>query len=177
MKKIILVFLVSLWCSGLSAQDNAAHAKGYGGLVSFGGDVGVTEGVVCNAFSLLTVHGVNLGHGEFVGCGTGLKYDFSGVVKLPVFLAAKYGFLDGHLSPFVDFCVGGEMIFKDSDIGGALIVSPAVGVDFSVFSFRVGYLCEAGRYVKREWEDGRLHIGDGILMKLHSISMTLAYNF
>lgn len=177
MKKIILVFLVSLWGSGLSAQNKDVHVEEYVGLISFGGDVGVTEGVISNSFSLLTLYGANLGHGEFVGCGTGLKYDFCGAVKLPVFLAAKYSFRNEHLSPFVDFRIGGEMIFKGKSIGGALIVSPAVGVDFSAFSFRVGYLCEAGRYIEKELVDDRLYIRNDILMKLHSISMTLSYYF
>ena len=43
MKKIILVFLVSLWGSGLSAQNKDVHVEEYVGLISFGGDVGVTE--------------------------------------------------------------------------------------------------------------------------------------
>ena len=177
MKKIILVFLVSLWGLGLLAQNNDVPDKEYVGLISYGGDIGVTEGLISDSFSLLTLHGVKLGHGEFVGCGTGLKYDFSGAVKLPVFFAAKYNFLNEHLSPFVDFHIGGEMIFKERSRGGALIVSPAVGVDFSAFSLRVGYLCEAGRYVEREYENDRVYIKNDILMKLHSVSMTLSYYF
>lgn len=69
------------------------------------------------------------------------------------------------------------LIFKERSRGGALIVSPAVGVDFSAFSLRVGYLCEAGRYVEREYENDRIYIKNDILMKLHSVSMTLSYYF
>lgn len=177
MKRLILLLIILSCNIELIAQTIGIQEKGYRGYIAFGGDVGVTKGLVSNSFSLLTSHGFSTGEGGYVGVGTGIKYEWSNMAKLPVFVEAKYNFFNAFLSPFADCRIGGEVIFGEERLGGALVISPALGVDFSRFGIRVGYLCEAGRYVERDLQDGRWHKVEDVLMKLHSVSVSLTYSF
>lgn len=176
MKRLFVILFAVSFCISVFAQSSPFD-KGYRGNLSLGGNIGITKGIVYNSAGITTSHGYSFGDGVYLGAGLGCNMLFAGGVTLPVFIDAKYNIVDWTLSPFVDCRLGGEMIFTDNGDGGALVVNPGFGVDFNRFTFRVGYLCEAGsQTLSYNWggyevEAAKVH------SKLHSMTVSFAINF
>lgn len=174
MKRLILIICLLGLGIGVDAQEARAFKKGYRGDVSVGGIVGVTKGVRNDAFSLSTVHGYSYGDGFFLGGGVGLNVLTSDLVTVPIFGVARYNIIDNKISPFVDCKLGGEALFQDNDKGFAFIVSPGAGVDYKRMSFRVGYLCEAGKFTERGTSPEYTSVG---LFRCSSFQITVGVSF
>lgn len=163
MKKVILsavaFFLAAMV---MSAQESHAFEKGYRGNMSVGGDISVTKGWTDNFVGLTTSHGYSFGDGMYMGGGIGLNLEFGGdYVCVPLFFESRYNIVAWKLSPYVDCRVGFEAILPGGDGSAiAFMASPGVGIDYRRLSYRVGYHCMAGNS-----------------FKLHTISLSLAYNF
>lgn len=57
-----------------------------------------------------------------------------------------------------------------------MILSPGIGVDFKRFSFRVGYLRQAGTHLSEVFDDLHWEITE-VMFKVHSMAVSIAYNF
>ena len=99
-------------------------------------------------FSINTTQAYCFGNGIEAGLGVGFAADFLGndfnneyvetpTYLIPLFLNFNYSFLDKKVSPMVGAHIG-EM-FDVTNSGLIVTASPYVGLDFSRFSFAVGY--------------------------------------
>lgn len=93
------------------------------------------------AVGVESVHGYSFGNGAFLGGGIGLMVTSNEEVAVPVFLEAKYAFLDSALTPFVS--MRGGFRYMDS-YNSAVYISPAVGVDIGDFSVSLAYQALSG---------------------------------
>ncbi|MBR4156674.1 MAG: hypothetical protein IKU01_08270 [Bacteroidales bacterium] len=99
-------------------------------------------------FSINTTQAYSFGNGMSAGLGVGFAADFLGndfnneyveepTYLIPLFLNFNYSFLDNNVSPMVGARIG-EM-FDVTNSGLIVTASPYVGIDFSRFTFAVGY--------------------------------------
>lgn len=160
MKRLILIIAVFvLMVLGFGIQNAHAYEKGYNGNVSISENIGINKGLINNVVEITTSHGYNFGDGMYMGGGIGLNFGLNGsFAGVPMFYEMKYNIVDWKISPYVD-CRVGTTIGAEHD-NPAFLVSPGFGFDYRKISFRAGYKCEAGGYVK-----------------LHSVALSIAFNF
>lgn len=143
----------------------------YAGNVALASRLGITRAVNSNAIELTTTHGGTFDNGFFIGVGSGLSYDLSKMITMPVFVEGRYNFVEGDISPLLACRLGGNFILDDyrsNRRGGGLTVSPAAGVDFGRFSLQVFYQYDIGRT-----SDSGYSCGD---YKLHYMGISFMLN-
>jgi len=122
-----------------SAQNNRAFKKGYQGNIELGSYYVTTQDMTGVAYQLTTTQGFRSGNGMYYGLGFGVAYNvWQNNFIVPVFLEAKYNFIDTKVSPFLALRTGAYA--ADNVIIPFMNVS--TGVDLKRIAFRVGY--EAG---------------------------------
>ena len=140
MRKLIFICALLLSCACVaSAQNNRAFKKGYQGNIELGNYFVVEENATGVAYQLTTTQGFRSGNGMYYGFGIGVAYNvWQDNFFIPVFLEAKYNFIDAKVSPFMALRAGAYAA------DGAVIpfMNVSTGVDLKRFAFRVGY--EAG---------------------------------
>ncbi len=92
-----------------------------------------------NHWGISTSHGRSFGNGLYVGGGVGFNAIMENKITYytPVFADVKYSFINRLASPFVSAKAGGLIDITNSGI--RTFVNPALGVDISRFSIKVGY--------------------------------------
>lgn len=137
MKKTLVVLFLILSCAALSAQESRMFRRGYRGNIEIGNYAVFGKDKVGGLAQLTTTQGYSFGDGAFVGAGLGAGVDLNGSLYFPLFLDAKYNFLDRRTSPFAAVRTGlryspdEEYISFNIALGG--------GVDFGRYSIRLGY--------------------------------------
>ncbi len=142
MRKLTLICALLLCCAFAGfAQNNRAFKKGYQGDVEISNYAVFGKGKYGGMILVTTTHGYRMGNGMFLGAGLGAGYDLasgSGPV-IPLFLDAKYNFLDTAVSPFasvrtgIRFCGSARLeMFQP-------FIAVAAGVDAGRFSVKLGY--------------------------------------
>ena len=137
MKKTALLFVLILSCAVLSAQESRMFRRGYRGNLEIGNYAVFGKDKVGGIAQMTTTQGFSFGDGAFVGLGLGLGVDLNGSFFFPVFLDAKYNFIDRRTSPFAAVRTGlrygpdEEYVSYGISLGG--------GMDFGRYSIRVGY--------------------------------------
>lgn len=140
MRKLIFICALLLTCACLaSAQNNRAFQKGYQGNIELGNYFVTAENVTGVAYQLTTTQGFRSGNGMYYGLGLGVSYSvWQDSCVIPIFLEAKYNFIDMTVSPFVALRAGAYAM----DHLVAPFMNVSAGIDLKRFTFRVGY--EAG---------------------------------
>ena len=97
-----------------------------------------------NHWGISTSHGSCFGNGLYVGGGAGFNaiMDEKVTFYTPVFADIKYNFINRLGSPFVSAKAGGLIDITNSGI--RTFINPALGVDISRFSIKVGYEYQFG---------------------------------
>ena len=136
MKKCCLSIVAAFFALSLSAQENLPFRKGYRGNVEIQTSALVGKGSFGGMVAVTTTHGYSFGDGAFVGIGTGYALDLDSQWYLPVFLEAKYNFIDRNTSPFVEVRAG---MLENPERFASASVALAGGADFGRISVKVGY--------------------------------------
>lgn len=137
MKKLFL-FLLLVACSlTLSAQESRMFRKGYRGNLEIGNYAVFGKDKVGGLALLTTTHGYSFGDGAFVGVGLGVGADLNGSLYFPIFMDAKYNFIDGRTSPFAAIRTGLRYDPNDEYISCGIALGG--GVDFGRHSVKLGY--------------------------------------
>lgn len=137
-KNFLFTLLVLGSCFCANAQS------GYHANVEVGGIVGVSD-YGDNGFSVLTSHGFMLNSSLFLGIGVGYEYYMGwDVYSVPVYANAKYYFLNGRWSPFIDAKIG----YSCSGALG-LYANPSIGVRYA-FNDKYGVTVSAGYNMQSE---------------------------
>ena len=137
MKKTVIVLLLALGCITLSAQESRMFRRGYRGNVEIGNYAVFGKDIYGGIAQLTTTQGFSLGDGAFVGLGLGAGLDLNGELFLPVYLDAKYNFIDRNTSPFAAVRTGLRFGLDDGYVG--YCISLGGGVDFGRYTIRLGY--------------------------------------
>ena len=137
MKKTLVVLVLILSCAALSAQESRMFRKGYRGNIEIGNYAVFGKDKVGGIAQLTTTQGFSFGDGAFVGVGLGLGLDLNGDYYLPLFLDAKYNFLDRRTSPFA--CVRTGLRYGPDSEYLSYGIALGGGVDFGRHSIRLGY--------------------------------------
>ena len=121
-----------------------------------------------NTWGITSSHGFSFGNGMYVGGGAGFTAEIlSGSSKptylVPVFADIKYSFINMKATPFVSLKAGGYADVTNTGI--RTFANPAVGVDISRFSIKVGY----------EYRLGCWRFGEGI--SSHHLKCGLGFTF
>ena len=97
-----------------------------------------------NHWGISTSHGSCFGNGLYVGGGAGFNaiMDEKVTFYTPIFADIKYSFINRLGSPFVSAKAGGLIDITNSGI--RTFINPALGVDISRFSIKVGYEYQFG---------------------------------
>ena len=97
-----------------------------------------------NHWGISTSHGRSFGNGLYVGGGAGFNAIMADEITYytPVFADIKYSFINRLGSPFVSAKAGGIIDITNSGI--RTFINPALGVDVSRFSIKVGYEYQLG---------------------------------
>ena len=138
-----------------------------------------------NIWGITSSHGYNFGNGLYVGGGVGFaaeltkspvartvsdevdpeysytpESNWNATYLVPVFADIKYSFINMLASPFVSLKAGSYADITNT--GLRAFVSPAVGVDISRFSIKVGYEYQVGFWKYGRGEDShRIKLGVG----------------
>lgn len=150
MKRITLLIIITL-ATGFTcaAQMNRAFRKGYQGSIEIRNGAVFGKDKVGGMLQLTTLQGYRMGNGLFLGAGAGVSYDLvDDIVVFPLFLDAKYIFLDDKVSPFAAARTGFRMEGRDYL---APFVSISAGVDAGRFTIRLGYEYCSVRRMHREY--------------------------
>ena len=119
-----------------SAQNNRAFQKGYQGNFEIGNYFVTVEDMTGVAYQLSTTQGFRSGNGMYYGLGLGLSYNvWQNNFIVPLFLEAKYNFIDAKASPFMALRAGAH-VGEDLAIP---FMNVSTGVDLDRFAFRFGY--------------------------------------
>ena len=142
MRKVIFVCALLLSCAFMaSAQNNRAFKKGYQGDIEIGNYAVFGKGKYGGMIQVSSTHGYRLGNGMFLGAGFGLVYDIvaEAAPEIPVFMDAKYNFVDASVSPYASVRTGVRFCgdYYYSMIQPFIAVS--AGVDVGRFSVKLGY--------------------------------------
>ena len=97
-----------------------------------------------NHWGISTSHGRSFGNGLYVGGGAGFNAIMADKITYytPVFADIKYSFINRLGSPFVSAKAGGLIDITNSGI--STFINPALGVDISRFSIKIGYEYQLG---------------------------------
>lgn len=124
MKKICLMFVMSIMCISAIAQNRTL----YQGELNLGYGFGMGD-LAVDRFYVETIHGIRVNPNLFIGAGLGLISFDHGRATIPVFADVKAYIAKGGIQPYVyanlGYGFGDEMGFYGA--GG-------VGVDFSIAS-------------------------------------------
>ena len=88
-----------------------------------------------------TTHGYRFGNGMFIGAGFGVGYDLAvddGPV-IPIYMDAKYNFLDAAVSPFASARTGIRFCGASRYEMFQPFIAIAGGIDVGRFSVKLGY--------------------------------------
>lgn len=143
LKLLLSVFVLSMPLLSSAQNDNSIHyQKGYRPNVE-------VSWANNGQFAINTTQAYCFGNGLAAGLGTGFTADFLGndfnneyvdepTYLIPLFVNVNYSFLDcTKVSPVIGARVG-EM-FDVTNSGLIFTASPYIGIDFSRFTFAVGY--------------------------------------
>lgn len=103
---------------------------------------------IADQYGISSSHGFSFGNGLYIGGGVGFaaelrpEYSSDIVFLVPVFADLKYSFINQKCSPFVGIRAG--EILDITQNGLRAFASPAIGVDISRFSVKVGYELQYG---------------------------------
>ncbi|MBP5626428.1 MAG: hypothetical protein J6W98_05860 [Bacteroidales bacterium] len=142
MKKIITAFFILLSCASMaSAQTNRAFRKGYQGDIEIGNYAVFGKGKYGGLVQVSTTHGYRTGTGMFLGVGFGVAYDLAteAYPEIPVFMDAKYNFLDTEFSPYASVRTGVRICGESHSEIFQPFIAIAAGVDVGRFSVKLGY--------------------------------------
>lgn len=137
MKKTLFIAFLFLSCAVLSAQESRMFRRGYRGNVEIGNYAVFGKDKVGGIAQLTTTQGFSFGDGAFVGAGFGMGVDLNQEIFFPLFLDAKYNFIDRRTSPFAAVRTGLRYGLDDDYISYG--ISLGGGVDFGRHSIRIGY--------------------------------------
>lgn len=137
MKKTFLLVVALLSCAVLSAQESRMFRKGYSGNIEIGNYAVFGKDRVGGIAQLTTTQGIRLGDGTSVGVGFGMGVDLNQELFFPLFLDAKYNFIDRRISPFAAVRTG--LRYGPDDEYLSYGISLGGGVDFARHSIRIGY--------------------------------------
>lgn len=150
MKKAFVVLLILLSTASVaSAQTNRAFKKGYRATIEVTNSAVFGKNKIGGLIQANTTHGYRFGDGFFLGAGFGIGYDMlADDFFIPLYMDAKYNFLDQKISPFVNLRTGirynGGVHEQFADF-----ISVSGGVDTGRFSVKLGY--EYGATRRRTW--------------------------
>lgn len=111
--------------------------RGYRGNIEIGNYAVFGKDKVGGIAQLTTTQGFSFGDGAFVGAGFGMGVDLNQEIFLPLFLDAKYNFIDRRTSPFAAVRTG--LRYGPDDDYISYGISLGGGVDFGRHSIRIGY--------------------------------------
>ncbi len=176
--KVILLLVLLLGCGiSLSAQANRSFQKGYQGSVEVGNYAVFGKDKYGGMVQLTTTHGFRMGNGVYLAAGGGVAYDYrTNDYIIPLFLDAKYNFIDASASPFVDLRTG---IRFNGSVNQALgsFISFACGIDSGRFSVKIGYEYGVTRQHVAQY-NGTNWIGeDTLFLKPSQLFCSFAVNF
>ncbi len=173
MKKTVLLLLLSLCTLTLSAQESRTYRKGYRANIEIGNYTIIGKGQYGGLVQVTTSQGYSFGNGAYVGLGLGAGFDLDGSVYIPLFMDAKYNFIDNKVSPFASVRTGIRFSPETSNyiswgfsLGG--------GVDFGRFSVKLGYEYYAAKAWYRLPRDGGY---EAALGKPSLLFCSFAFNF
>ena len=118
--------------------------KGYRGSVEIGNYAVFGKDKYGGLAQISVTQGYSFGNGAFVGLGLGIATDLGGSPIIPLYMDAKYNFINGKVSPFASVRTGLRFSPTHSEylsVGIAL----GGGVDFGRFSVKLGYEYSASR--------------------------------
>ena len=141
MKKILICILMMACSLAVSAQNNRAFKKGYQGDIEIGNYAVFGKGKFGGLIQATTTHGYRFGNGMFIGAGFGVGYDLAvddGPV-IPIYMDAKYNFLDAAVSPFASARTGIRFCGASRYEMFQPFIAIAGGIDVGRFSVKLGY--------------------------------------
>lgn len=142
MRKLTLICALLLSCAFAGfAQNNRAFKKGYQGDVEISNYAVFGKDKYGGMILVTTTHGYRMGNGMFLGAGLGAGYDLAsgdGPV-IPLFMDAKYNFLDAAVSPFASARTGIRFCGAAWYDMFQPFIAVAAGVDAGRFSVKLGY--------------------------------------
>lgn len=148
MKRLLCMLVLLATVIPAMAQKTSSRKVVYGGNASIGVNCGVSKDINSNSVSATTTHGVFLKDDLFLGLGTGINYELSGLIWLPIYAETSFNVADCYnFTPFLSCRIGGEVVALDVDSsrkGGGIMLSPAAGVSFGRYSFKLSYQYGAG---------------------------------
>lgn len=144
MKKNVLLLLLSLCTLTLSAQESRTYRKGYRGNIEIGNYTIIGKDKYGGLAQITTSQGYSFGNGAYIGLGLGAGFDLGGSVYIPLFMDAKYNFIDNKVSPFASVRAG---IRFSPEVDSYLSYGFAIGggVDFGRYSVKLGYEYNAAK--------------------------------
>lgn len=178
MRNYVLLLALLLCCFGsISAQTSRPFQKGYQGSVEVGNYAVFGKDKSGGMMQLTTTHGFRMGNGVYLGAGVGVAYSLTtSDYVIPLFLDAKYNFIDTSVSPFVNLRSGIRFNGSVNQTLGSFI-SIACGVDSGRFSVKIGYDYGATRQCVAHY-NGANWIGEDILLlKPSQLFCSFAVNF
>lgn len=144
MRKTLLFLLLTLCTLTLSAQESRMFRKGYRANIEIGNYTIIGKDQYGGLVQVTTSQGYSFGNGAYVGLGFGAGPGLDGSVYIPLFMDAKYNFIDNKVSPFASVRTGIRFSPETSNyiswgfsLGG--------GVDFGRFSVKLGYEYSAAK--------------------------------
>ena len=177
MKRTVLLLLLTLCTLTLSAQESQMFRKGYRANIELGNHTIIGKGQYGGLVQVTTSQGYSFGNGAYVGLGAGVGVELDGDVYIPLFMDAKYNFIDNKISPFASVRTGllfgpegghsyGNYISYGFSLGG--------GVDFGRFSIKLGYEYYAAASKSYNTRAGRYEIS---YSKPSMLFCSFAFNF
>ena len=172
MKKTVLFLLLTLCTLTLSAQESKMFRKGYRGSIEIGNYAVFGKDKFGGIAQMTLSQGYSFGNGAYIGLGFGAGVDLSGSFYVPLFMDAKYNFINGQISPFASVRTG----LRVSGLPSALSYNIALGggVDFGRFSIKLGYEYSAAR--TRAYDD-RAYIEYDVFSKPSALFCSFAVSF
>jgi hypothetical protein len=151
MKKAFVVLLILLSTASVaSAQTNRAFKKGYRATIEVTNSAVFGKDKIGGLIQANTTHGYRVGNGIFLGAGFGIGYDMiADDYLIPMYLDAKYNFLDQKISPFVNLRTGIRFNGSARNEQFADFIAISGGIDVGRFSVKLGY--EYGSTRRRAW--------------------------
>lgn len=150
--------MLMMACSmAVSAQTNRAFKKGYEGNIEIGNYAVFGKDKYGALIQATTTHGYRTGTGMFLGLGLGIAYDaVTEAPEIPVFMDAKYNFVDAAVSPFVSARSGLRFSGDYRNEMFQPFIAVSGGVDTGRFTVKLGY--DYGNVRKKEYPPYSSHI-------------------
>lgn len=178
MKRVILLTFILLAASLTGfTQTNRAFRKGYQASVEIQNSAVFGKDKAGGMMQLSTLHGFRTGYGLFIGAGLGIGYNLlTDDYIIPLYLDAKYNFLDQKVSPFAGIRTGFRYNGSPNQTLGDFIAVSG-GIDAGAFSIRIGYEYGATRQRTANYNGNNWVSDIVVLQKPSQLFCSFAVNF